>query len=67
MKIAVVNRTSGKPCRHTESIVRNALLLFLGFIDLLTLGSKYRQRVGDMLANTIVVDAETSNERTGLA
>ena len=56
MKISVVNKTTRKPCKHTESIVRNALLLFLGFIDCLTLGSRYRQRMGDMLANTIVVN-----------
>jgi len=55
MKIAVVNKTTRKPCKHTESIVRNSLLLFIGFIDLLTIGSKYKQRMGDMLANTIVI------------
>jgi len=55
MKIAVVNKTTGKSCKYTESIVRNALLLFIGFIDLLALGSRYKQRLGDMLANTIVI------------
>ena len=62
MKIAVVNKTTSKPCKHTESIVRNALLLFIGFIDLLTLGTEYRQRMGDMLANTIVIKADDSGD-----
>ena len=57
-RIAVVNKVTGKPCKHTESIVRNTPLLLVWFIDLLTLGSKYKQRLGDMLANTIVIKPE---------
>ena len=58
IKIAVVNKTSGKSCGIGASLVRNIVLVFLGFIDLLFLGSKLRQRLGDMAANTIVINAE---------
>ncbi len=61
MKIAVINKTSGKACGFAASVIRNGLLLFLGFIDLLFLGSRYRQRLGDMLANTIVIPADRNS------
>jgi uncharacterized RDD family membrane protein YckC len=54
-KIAVINKTSKKPCSIFRSINRNAFLVFLGFIDILFLGTRYRQRLGDMVADTIVV------------
>ena len=58
VKIAVINKSSGKSCDIGESFVRNVFLVFLGFIDLLFIGSKYRQRLGDRAANTIVVNVE---------
>lgn len=58
LNIAVVNKVSGKSCGIGASIVRNSFLLFLGFIDIFFLGSQYRQRLGDMAANTIVINVE---------
>ena len=57
-KIAVINKTSKKPCSIFRSINRNAFLVFLGVIDILFLGSRYRQRLGDIVADTIVVRTE---------
>lgn len=54
--ITVVNKTSGKACGLGASFIRNSILALLGIIDLLFLGSRYRQRLGDMAANTIVIN-----------
>jgi uncharacterized RDD family membrane protein YckC len=57
LKIAVINKTTGKACGYGESFFRNFMLGFLGIIDLVFMFSKYRQRLGDMAANTVVVRA----------
>ena len=57
LKIQVVNKSSSKACTIGESFIRNIFFVFLLVIDLLFLGSKYRQRLGDKVANTIVVKA----------
>jgi uncharacterized RDD family membrane protein YckC len=54
-KICVIDATSGKPCNWAGSAMRNIPLLFLGMIDWIFIFSKKRQRLGDRLANTIVV------------
>ncbi len=56
--IAVVNKYSGTACSFGASFVRNIFLVFFGVIDLLFLVSQYRQRLGDMMANTIVIDVK---------
>ncbi len=58
MKIRVINRFTGRSCGLAASAIRNGLLIFLGFIDLLFLGSKLRQRLRDMLADTVVITAD---------
>ena len=55
MKICVMDATSGKPCTFVKSFIRNIPLAFLGIIDWIFIFSEKRQRLGDMLANTIVV------------
>jgi len=55
MGIYVIDSTSGKPCTFIKSFVRNIPLAFLGIIDWIFIFSEKRQRLGDMLANTIVV------------
>ncbi|KAF0813424.1 hypothetical protein IGB42_01775 [Andreprevotia sp. IGB-42] len=56
MGIMVVDADTGKPCSVPKSILRNVLGFFLGFIDaLFALGAK-RQRLGDMAANTRVIN-----------
>lgn len=56
LKIAVVDKSSGKNCGIVASIIRN-IFLVLSVIDFLFIASTYRQRLGDMSANTIVVNA----------
>jgi uncharacterized RDD family membrane protein YckC len=55
MKIAVVDAFSGVPCRWYQSLGRN-LLGFLGIIDWAFIFGETKQRLGDLLANTIVID-----------
>jgi hypothetical protein len=54
MQIAVVDASTGKACTFGRSFVRN---LFLGFglLDWTFLLGKKQQRLGDMAANTLVV------------
>ena len=51
----VVSKATGKPCKLWQSVARNLFSPILGIIDALFLLSKERQRLGDMLANTIVL------------
>jgi uncharacterized RDD family membrane protein YckC len=55
MGICVIDATSGRSCTFIKSFLRNASLAFLGIIDWVFIFSEKRQRLGDMLANTIVV------------
>lgn len=55
MKICVVDATTGRPCTFLKSLIRNASLSFLGIIDWVFIFMESRQRIGDMLANTIVI------------
>lgn len=56
LRMSVINKSTGKPCSVTESIVRNILTPLLGFIDTVLILGKKRQRLGDKMANTIVID-----------
>jgi uncharacterized RDD family membrane protein YckC len=53
--IAVVDAVSKRPCTAVKSFVRNITLVFLGIIDWVFIFGDKRQRLGDMLASTIVV------------
>lgn len=64
MKLSVVNIKTGKPCSFIGSAVRNAFLLFFGIIDLLLILSRYKQRLGDKVASTVVIK-EGKNIFTG--
>ncbi|WP_310481269.1 RDD family protein [Chamaesiphon sp. VAR_48_metabat_403] len=55
MKICVIDATSGKPCTFLKSLIRQIPSLFLGIIDAVFIFSQSRQRLGDTIANTIVV------------
>lgn len=55
MKISVVDAKSKKPCTLMRSFFRNITLQFLGIFDLIPIFSDKRQRLGDLLANTIVI------------
>lgn len=55
MGICVIDATSGKPCNFIQSFIRNLSLSFLGMIDWVFIFSRKRQRLGDMIANTLVI------------
>ena len=51
---AVVDATTGEPCRYWQSLVRN-LAMFLGVIDAVFILGRQRRRLGDYIAGTQVV------------
>jgi uncharacterized RDD family membrane protein YckC len=55
LHMAVVDAQSGAPCSYWQSFVRNLLLAVLGPIDWVFIFGERHQRLGDMLAGTIVV------------
>jgi len=59
MGVCVIDATSGRPCTFIKSLLRNVSLAFLGLIDWVFIFSAKRQRLGDMLANTIVVSKKS--------
>lgn len=59
MGICVVDATSGKPCTYMKSLSRQVSLGVLGIIDWAFIFSEKRQRVGDLIANTIVVNKKS--------
>ena len=56
LSMSVINKSTGKPCSVFQSIARNILTPILGVIDALLILGKKRQRLGDRMANTIVID-----------
>ena len=55
MELAVVDAVTGKPCTFFKSFVRNVFLSLLGPFDWMFIFSESRQRLGDRVANTIVI------------
>jgi len=55
LKIAVVDKSTGKNCTYWKSFIRNIILMIFSIIDCLFIFSKSRQRLGDNVANTIVI------------
>jgi uncharacterized RDD family membrane protein YckC len=53
--IAVVNRRTLEYCTFGQSFFRNISLVFLGWLDWIFIVGKDRQRLGDMVARTIVI------------
>ena len=58
LNIAVVDKKTNKPCTISKSLFRNITLVFLGFIDWLFIFGRNRQRLGDMIAGTVVISAK---------
>lgn len=54
--LAVVSKKTGKSCNIVQSVVRNSATLLLGMLDWIVAFGKDRQRIGDRVANTIVVN-----------
>ena len=55
LNISVIDKQSGKYCSLWQSFLRNILTPVLGAIDAIFILSRKRQRIGDMMADTIVV------------
>lgn len=53
--MSVIDPDSGNPCTYGQSFVRNLLLTMLGPIDWIFIFGHRHQRLGDKLANTVVV------------
>ena len=53
--IAVVDSTTGQPCKAWQSLLRNVLLLALGPVDWVFIFGSTRRRLGDFAAGTKVI------------
>lgn len=62
LKIAVVDKKTNKSCTIWKSLFRNITLVFLGIIDWILIFGTNRQRLGDMIAGTVVVNAKARAE-----
>jgi uncharacterized RDD family membrane protein YckC len=56
----VIDQPDGFPCSPRQSFVRNFLLFACAFFDWIAIFGERRQRLGDMAAQTIVVDVASS-------
>ncbi|NLS13271.1 RDD family protein [Vibrio sp. SM6] len=56
LKMSVIDKDNGQYCSLWQSFVRNVLNPIIGIVDGLFILSKKRQRLGDMAANTIVIN-----------
>lgn len=54
--IYVISKSTGKSCTIIQSIARNLFTPILGILDACLIFTKSRQRLGDKMANTIVVN-----------
>jgi uncharacterized RDD family membrane protein YckC len=61
VKIAVIDLESRNPCTFGQSLVRNLFLSLLGIFDWIFILFGKRQRLGDMLANTVVIKKNFSS------
>lgn len=57
LDMRVVDARTGAPCTLIQSVARNILHPFLGPLDWLFIFGRRRQRLGDIIAGTVVVDA----------
>ena len=55
--IAVISEGTGAPCSPWQSFLRNAMLSVLGLFDWVFIFGEKHQRLGDIVAGTIVVEA----------
>lgn len=54
--MSVISKSTGKNCTIVQSILRNVFTPLLGIIDSILILTKKRQRLGDIMANTIVIN-----------
>ncbi|CAH1559580.1 RDD family protein [Vibrio rotiferianus] len=53
--MSVIDSVTGKSCSFPQSFFRNVLTPLIGMLDAVFILGKRRQRLGDKLANTIVI------------
>lgn len=56
LKLSVISYKTGKPCSIVQAFLRNVFSPILGWIDVVLMLGKKRQRLGDLFAGTVVVD-----------
>ncbi|MES2307271.1 MAG: RDD family protein [Verrucomicrobiota bacterium] len=56
--IAVVDEKTMAPCSYRQSFIRNLTLILLNWIDWIFIFGEKRQRLGDKIAGTIVVQRD---------
>lgn len=59
LKLSVINENGQGYCTVWQACLRNLLTPILGAIDAVFILSKKRQRIGDMMAKTLVVSAKS--------
>jgi uncharacterized RDD family membrane protein YckC len=61
LSIKVVNKLDGKDCTLVESFLRNitTIIPFVAVLDMIMMFGNKRQRLGDRIADTIVVRTKT--------
>jgi uncharacterized RDD family membrane protein YckC len=64
MGITVIEKESGNRCSFQKVFVRNVVLSFLGPIDCLFALGESKMRLGDRLARTVVVKADSSERKS---
>lgn len=57
---AVIDTRTGEWCGFGQSFVRNVVLSLLSFIDWIFIFGQKRQRLGDKVANTAVIQIDTT-------
>jgi uncharacterized RDD family membrane protein YckC len=55
LKISVVSKSTGKHCSYPQAFLRNAFTPVLGIVDAVLIFGENRQRLGDKIANTVVI------------
>jgi uncharacterized RDD family membrane protein YckC len=60
LSIKVINKTNATSCSYSESFIRNitTVIPFLAIIDAVMIFGMKKQRMGDKIANTLVVNAK---------
>lgn len=53
--ISVVSKDTGEPCTLWQSFIRNAFTPILSILDAVLILGEDRQRIGDKMANTMVI------------
>ena len=56
VRIKTISLNKAEPCSYFQSFLRNLFLAFLNIIDFIFIFGKRKRRLGDLIANTIVIN-----------